>query len=97
MNKKTFWLVLGIIFTLSLLKITLGARLATYGARLVELKVATQRLADKNQLLTQEIVKRSSLTNIASEAGKLGLTTSGKMVSLTFEVPVALRESRLTR
>lgn len=94
MRNKTFWFILVVLLCLSLVKVLLSARLATSGTNLAQAEVKSQQLIDQNRLLNKEIIEHSSLIKISSEAAKLGLVKNEKVVNLTLEVPVALRESR---
>lgn len=91
MNKKGFLLIFSLVFILALTKVFLTAKLATSGTKLAQFEKDSQQLSEKNHLLNDQILKLSSLTRISSEAAKLGFLRTEKIVTLSLEVPVALR------
>lgn len=93
MKKRPILLIFILVVVLALAKIFLSAKLATTGAALAQIESQTQELGQKNLLLEEQMLDLSSLSRISSEAARLGLRKTDKILSLTLEVPIALREA----
>lgn len=91
MRRKSLYLIFIIIFLMAVVKVFAAARLATTGNQLSKVETYGQKINQENLLLEEEIASLSSLNRIASEAGRLGLGKSVKVVSFVPEVPIALR------
>lgn len=90
-NKKTLYLISGVLLLLSFVKILMSAKLATTGVELTQIANQSQSLTGQNCQYEELITETSSFQRISSEAVKLGLGPSKKVVSLVSEVPIALR------
>lgn len=94
MKRRTVFLIVGLVLVLAVMKIFLTATLATTGVDLDQMRKEAKGMEEQNLLLKEEIVSLSALSRISQEATKLGLRKSGNIVSLTLEVPLAMRESQ---
>lgn len=92
MKRKAIAIIFILVFVLALAKIFLTAKLATAGADLAKIESDGQNLTERNQLLEEKVVELSSLSRISQEAAKLGLAKAEKVISLTFQMPVAMKE-----
>lgn len=90
-NKRILFFVFGLVMFLAIGKLLFANMLSTTGLRIAKLGEQASRVETENNLLGEEIVKFSSLSWISSEAANLGFTRPSLVVSLTPEVPVALR------
>lgn len=83
-----------LIFTAVLLaagRIVVSNVISTSGVALGSLDEKIAAIKNENDLLREELFSRSSLGNIASQAGKLGFTDKKESYVLTSPLPVALR------
>lgn len=76
---------------LSLTKVLMSAKLATTGVELTQIANQSQDLTSRNRQYEELITGKSSFQRISSEATKLGLEPSKKIVNLASEIPIALR------
>jgi len=94
MNKRTLYLTLGILLSLSLLRIGMSAKLATTGAELARIDSETKFFLYENRYYEEQISELSSFRHINVKAKAEGYIPATKIVSLIQEeVPVALNNS----
>ncbi len=93
MKRKSIFFIFLIVFILGVAKIFLTAKLATTGVDLAKIEKETTQLTDQNLFIEEKASEFSSLTRVASEAGKLGFLPVERMVSLSLKLPIAFHES----
>lgn len=62
-SKKMLFLLIAVVFSLCLLEIWLVNRLSTYGEQISKMQHASQVLSMENQILKNEIDKKTSLNS----------------------------------
>lgn len=87
---KLIWLIFALICLLFSVQLVVSHRLATAGEVVKKLESEAKKLSQDNTLLKEEISKMGSLSQISSEAAKLGLGRSSQVLHLTPQIPVAL-------
>ena len=71
-SKKYIGLIAIVLFALTLIEIWASNTVVVYGGKFEKLSGAANQLAMENQILENEIAKRTSLSNIASKSAELG-------------------------
>ncbi len=92
--KKTlryFSIILVVIVFLSVALVVVSNRIATTGVALGQLEEEIDTYKKQNALLREEILLSSSLTQIASEAARLGFVQAESEIVLTSQPPLARR------
>lgn len=79
------------VMILGVVKIVMTAKLATTGAQLALIQSEEYNLASQNLAYTEKIAEASSMRRIASEAERLGFVRTERIISLTPDIPIALR------
>lgn len=90
MKPKLLVIIVATILSLSLVQLIISHNLATAGGKVRTLEAEINRLEKENALLASEINKTASLSRIAVEAGKIGLSKATHIFHLAPEVPVAM-------
>jgi len=90
-KQKTLVCIFILVLFLAVTKLLFSNALSTAGLRLAALKEESCRLKKEENLLSEEILKLSSLSRISLEAKRLGFTKPSLVVNLVPEVPVALK------
>lgn len=80
-----------LIVTITIIKVVLASVLATTGSKITHIEEQRIAVEKQNILVKEKIASLGSLTRISEEASKIGFVKTGQMISLTFEVPIALR------
>ncbi|MDP3954844.1 MAG: hypothetical protein Q8Q15_00585 [bacterium] len=91
MKRKTVILIFLMVLVLGVVKIVMTAKLATTGADLALIQSEEYNLAAQNLVNMEKIAQASSMRRITSEAERLGFVKADKIVSLTPDIPIALR------
>lgn len=73
-SKKYIGAVMVCLFVLILIEIWANNNVVTYGEKLEKLLTIQRSLNLENQILTNEIAKQQSLSNIASRSAELGFS-----------------------
>lgn len=73
-SRKFIFLVSVSLFILVLFEVWASNTVVTFGAKLERVSALAQSLRMENQILENEIAKRASLANIASESAMLGFS-----------------------
>lgn len=94
MKRRTVFPIVGLVLILAVIKIFLTAALATAGFDLDQTRKEAKRMEEQKLLLKEEIASLSTLSRISREAARLEFRKSERIVSLTLEVPLAMRESQ---
>lgn len=81
-----------IIFVLSVVQITVANRLSTTGIELAKLQNKIEEYKKENALLQEEVLKKSSLTNIAQAADKEGFVVPQNSFVISTPLPLALNQ-----
>ncbi len=84
------WLIVSVIL-LALVRVVVSNRISTSGVFLGKLNDETISLRVENDLLEERLLAMSSLTNIASEAAKLGFNEKRDNFVLSQPLPIAQR------
>ncbi|MBI2018976.1 hypothetical protein HYS96_04735 [Candidatus Daviesbacteria bacterium] len=71
-SKKLVVSILACLFVLTLVQIWVSNTLVSYGEKFERLSSLEQTLKTANQILENEIAKKASLTNLATESAELG-------------------------
>lgn len=79
------------ILLLSFLKVILSNALATNGTIISRINEKIATTNGENQKLKEEIAQLGSLKRISQEAIKSGFVSNGTVVSVSMEIPIALR------
>ena len=90
MKSKLLAIIIVTILSLSLIQLVISHRLATSGEKVRLLEAEISLLERENNRLSAEINQIASLSRIASEAEKMGLTKATQVLRLTPEIPVAM-------
>lgn len=89
-NRALTFIIVGLIFVLSLIQLFISHHLATAGETVKKLEMQASALEQENALFKEEISKEGSLSKISQEAEKLSLVRASKILYLTSQIPVAL-------
>lgn len=92
--KKTALLTIGlvgIIIVLAVVQVTVTNKISTHGIYLSKLEQELDSLKKENTLLKEEILEKSSLTNISEKAETLGFVASRTEMHLSTPLPLARR------
>jgi Na+-transporting NADH:ubiquinone oxidoreductase subunit NqrC len=81
-----------IILILSVTRIFISNQVATSGVVLGEIQEEAANVKTENALLAEKLYTKSALTNIDSEAEKLGFVTQNSDFVLSGQVPVAYKQ-----
>lgn len=84
------WLII-VVVLLSFMRVVVSNRISTSGVVLGKLNDQVQNLKIENDLLEEKLLTMSSLTNIASEAAKLGFSEKTDSLVLSNNLPIAQR------
>lgn len=87
---KSIIVILVVVIFLSLVQLFISHNLATSGERVRSLEAEIDLLEKENNQLSAEINQIASLSRIANEAEKMGLTKATQVLHLTPEIPVAM-------
>lgn len=87
---KSIIVILVVVIFLSLVQLFISHNLATSGERVRSLEAEIDLLEKENNRLSAEINQIASLSRIANEAEKMGLTKATQVLHLTPEIPVAM-------
>lgn len=88
--RTCFWLSLGLVFSLSLIKMILSNRPATWGNNLEVLKQQVNQLKQENQYLTTQLaLKQGGLIQLQQQAKNQGFTEKPQFKFLTPPAAVA--------
>ena len=90
MKPKILIAIFSVVFFLSLTQLIISHNLATAGEKVRTLEAEINRLEKENAVLASEINKTASLSRIAVEAEKIGLSRATHVFHLTPEIPVAM-------
>lgn len=93
--KKQILLVTGlilIVFVLSIVRIYISNQVATSGVVLGQIEQQVDTYKMENIQLAENLYTKSSLTNIAEEAGKQGFVPQKTDFVLNGQVPVAYKQ-----
>lgn len=90
MKTRISIIIFMIVFLLSLIQLIISHNLATSGEKVRLLETEISLLEKENNKLSAEINQIASLSRIASEAEKMGLTKATQVLRLTPEIPVAM-------
>lgn len=90
MKPKLLAIIVVTILSLSLIQLVISHNLATSGEEVRSLEAEISFLERENNKLSAEINKIASLSRIATEAEKMGLTKATHVLHLTPEIPVAM-------
>ena len=77
-KKLTFFIGICMVF-LIIAEIWINNSLITYGVKMEKISVLEKNLRMENQILQNEIAKKTSLVNVATESAKLGFSSSEKV------------------
>lgn len=88
---KLLIFIFSLVLILSLLQLVISHRLATLGEKIRFLEDETKEKEDQNLTLTQQIADLASLRQVASRAVQLGLIKADRIVSISPQIPVALK------
>lgn len=92
MEQKKFLIpIFVLVVFLAVVKLLLANMLSTTSLKIAQAEKQVLAIERENNLLGEEIAKLSSLSRISPEAVKLGFGKPSLVVSLTPEVPVALK------
>jgi len=93
MNKSRLMIVsiIGAIVVLSIVKIAAVNMLSTGGIDLDSMYSQISSLKKENMVMREKIYIKSSLTEVASEAGTLGFVPEKSEAYVPASVPIALR------
>jgi len=83
-----------VIVILLVVKIVATNTLASFGERVRTVDAKISRIAEENELLSQQVASASALVAIAARAGELGFIEPTKSQMMTMEIdqfPVALK------
>ena len=92
--KKPFLIIgslLSLILILSVVQVTLVNGIATGGVELANIQQKVKANKLQNQLLKEEYLQLSSLTNIDKKAKAIGFVQAKTQVNLTAPLPLAKR------
>lgn len=84
-------IILFTILALSIVRIAVENNISTTGAELVKLQAKVDNYKKSNAILKEKYLEESSLTKIASSAGRLGFVAAKEQVYLSTPLPLALR------
>src|SRR5579862_8539412 len=76
--RKLIYLFIGIFFLVIILEIWTVNRLSTYGEQINKIEQLSSDLQLQNDILKDDIAKKSSLSVIAQKASQLGFAVSDK-------------------
>ncbi len=80
-----------VVILLALGRVVVSNRISTSGIVLGKLNDQMQSIRVQNDLLEEKLLSMSSLTNLASEAAKLGFTEKRESFVLSNPLPIAQR------
>ncbi len=83
--------LLGLIIALSVVKAVVYNRLSTSGVFVSQVEVEIGSYKTQNAILSEELLKTSSLTNVAQRALALGFTSGNSPMILKTSRPLAVR------
>lgn len=86
---KTFMLVTGIFFVAMIVFVTIQSVATT--AEMAKIQKDEDNLTQQNSLLSEELVRLSSLNGVSSKAQELGFVKPEKVVYINKEVGVAAK------
>lgn len=95
MRKPAFIIVflIGIIISLSILKVMVYNRLSTSGTFVGEVEDQISFYKTRNTILSEELLESSSLTNIAAKAEELGFTSKDpSLLVIKTSRPLAVKQ-----
>ena len=84
-------IVILIVIGLSVTQVIVANSIATHGTELADLQKQINAYKKENFVIKEKILKKSSLTEIASKAGEMGFVRSAKNVYLSTPLPLAKR------
>jgi hypothetical protein len=80
-----------VIFLLTVVRVVVANGISTNGVVLANISQRNETIARENMLLKEKLYRLSSLSNIASEAAKLGFVSNTEYISLNSPLPLAHR------
>jgi hypothetical protein len=82
--------MVAIIILLTVIRVVVSNSIATNGIALGNIQEELENIKRQNALLKEQILHRSSMTHIASEAATLGFVSEKKEI-LLIQPPIALK------
>ena len=84
--------LLTIILVLSVVQVTLVNGMSTGGVKLASIQDKIKEYKLQNQLLKEEYLQLSSLTNIDQKAKSIGFVEAKTQINLSTPMPIALKQ-----
>jgi len=89
---QLIFLIFGVIFALSVMRITVENSISTTGIELVKLQEKLATYKKSNTLLQEKYLQDSALISIASKARSKGFVESKNQIYLSTPLPLALKQ-----
>lgn len=88
---KLIFLIMIVIFALSIVRVGLENSISTTGVELSGLQSKVQAFKRENSILQEKYLEDSSLTHVASAAAEKGFVLAKNQVYLSAPLPLALK------